>query len=324
MKQMQQCMRLQRHACMMLLLACTSVAAEPNMFSFGVIAHTATASADDGQLRDGITSSDADNLAFVVVNGIKATSEPCSDKLFLRRKAVFENAKNGLIVSLAASDWTACTKDHGESVAIERLNRIRDLFFNDEFSFGGSRLPLVRQARMPRFRTYVENLNWDVGNTMFATLNLPANNNGYMAAAGRNNEFEDRMIANREWLHRLFGVAAQRNAAGIVLFCDADPMTIPDTVARIGSGARRDGFLEIRKQILAHSARFAGKVILVHGQGGRQERSSVPGETSVSRIVWHGNLGTVALASGWLKINVNPAAPMLFAVDSPASKTAAQ
>ena len=159
---------------------------------------------------------------------------------------------------------------------------------------------------------------------MFATLNLPKNNNAYLAAAGRNNEFEERMIANRDWLHRLFSVAEQKNAAGIVLFCDADPTGAPETMARIGFGTRRDGFLEIRKQILAHSTRFAGKVILVHGQGNRRSRVGAAGSEDMSAIVWRGSLGSVAPTSGWLKINVNPAIPTLFAVDHPSLKTATQ
>jgi len=130
--------------------------------------------------------------------------------LYSDRKTLLDEAKNGLIVSLTASDWTECKNAHGRSAAAERLNRLRDLFFVDEFSLGASKIPLVRQSTMPKFRSYVENARWEVDNVLFATINLPAANNHYRTDAGRNSEFEDRLIANRDWLHRIFMFAAHR------------------------------------------------------------------------------------------------------------------
>ena len=305
-------------ACLALTAWCVPAASAPPVgFSFGIIAHTASRAPDDAALREAIAASDADNLAFVVASGIKAAHEPCTDNLFFRRKELFQSAKNGLILSIAASDWSGCKTESGHSSAIERLNRIRDLFFDNPYSFGASKLPMTRQANMPKFRTYVENVRWDIGNMVFATINLPANNNDYLPAAGRNNEFDDRLIADRDWLHRIFVVATQKNAAGIVLFSDGNPLAVPDLVARIGFGVRRDGFTEIRKQILTLSARFAGKVLLVSGHGSNPR-------TEAEGIVWHNNLGTVSPGSGWLKINVNPGGALLLAVEqaTPVLKTA--
>ena len=301
------------------LAACSAAMAQPAAFSFGVIAPVSTRAADEAGLRDAILATDADNLAFVVSSGIKTSQEACSDKLFFKRKELFQAAKNGLIVSIAASDWSHCKADNGRSMAIERLSRIRDLFFEDDFSFGASKLPLTRQASTPKYRTYVENLRWDVGNMVFATVHLPSNNNDFVAAAGRNSEFDDRLIANRDWLHRVFGVAMQKGAAGIVLFCDGDPMVVPDTLGLLGLGARRDGFAEIRKQILTLSTRFPGKVVLIHGQEGAPA-------TTAGTLTWRGKLGDVTLGSGWVKMTVDPSAPALFALSTPGTsvRTAAQ
>jgi hypothetical protein len=299
-------------------------AAESNGFSFGVIGHTATPAinltsannpssaiiptsaqaAQDKVLREAIRASDADSLAFVVANGIKAAAEPCSDQLLFRRKEAFQDAKNGLIVSIAGSDWSDCHTASGRSVAIERLNRVRELFFADDLSFGASKLPLARQASTPRYRAYGENLRWEVGNILFATIHLPGNNNDFLAAAGRNSEFDDRMFADRDWLHRIFGLAAQKNAVGIVLFCDANPLEKPDMVTRLGFGSRRDGYVEIRKQILARSQRFAGKVLLVYGADAAADASAP--------IAWQGNLGTLGVSAGWRKITVEPSQARVF------------
>lgn len=294
---------------------------QPLAFSFGVISQTAatiTTVADDTHLKEAIVASDSDNLAFVVMNGIKTAAEPCSDRFFFKRKEVFQGAKNGLIVSLAASDWSACQNGSGQSLAVERLNRIRELFFETEFSFGGSKLPLLRQASMTKFRAYVENVRWDVGNLVFATLHLPANNNDFMSAAGRNSEFEDRLIADREWLQRTFSIAVQKNAAAVVLFCDANPLAAPERSGRFGIGVRRDGFLEIRKLLLSLSERFAGRVLLIHG---RKES----GAGAESGVFWHGRIGTIAPTLNLLKVSVDASAPTLFSISQTGvSKTASQ
>lgn len=314
------CERYLTRALMTLALLTSGAAlAQPAAFSFGVIAPTVAHAADEAGLREAILATDADNLAFVVTSGIKTKQEACTDKLFFKRKELFQAAKNGLIVSIAASDWSNCRADNGRSLAIDRLSRIRDLFFEDDFSFGASKLPLTRQASTPKYRTYVENLRWDIGNLVFATVHLPANNNDYVAAAGRNSEFDDRLMADRDWLHRVFGVAIQKNAAGIVLFCDGDPMAVPDALGLLSMGARRDGFAEIRKQILALSARFHGKVVLIHGQ-----EASAPATSGT--LTWRGKLGDVAVGSGWVRMTVDPTSPTLFALTIPgaALRTAAQ
>ncbi|MBC7414228.1 MAG: hypothetical protein H7327_04785 [Herminiimonas sp.] len=293
--------------------------AQPVAFSFGVIAPGASHASGDAGIREAIVATDAENLAFVVSSGIKTSQENCSDKLLFKRKELFQSAKNGLIVSIAASDWSGCRTATGRSLAIERLSRIRDLFFDDEFSFGASKLPLARQASTPKFRTYVENLRWDIGSMVFATLHLPANNNDFIAAAGRNSEFEDRMIADRDWLHRVFGFAAQKGATGIVLFCDGDPMATPDARGLLGLGARRDGFAEIRKQITTLTGRFNGKVVLIHGQTG--DAAGTP-----TALTWRGNLGDVAVAPGWVRMTVDPSSPAVLTMSTPSSalRTASQ
>ena len=288
-------------ACGALAQALTATAG-PREFSFGVIDHPFKATTSESLLQDAIAETDSDNLAFVVVNGIKANAEPCSDEIYIRRKALLDSAKTGLIVSLAASDWAECKSANGRSAAIGRLNRLRDLFFVDEFSIGGIRIPLTRQSTTAKFRSYGENARWVIGSTMFATINLPGNNNHYLAAAGRNSEFEDRLVANRDWLNRVFIHARRKNLAGIVLFCDGNPIAAPNRPA-----VRRDGFAETRQQISALTTKFPGKVLVIHGRKKPQPDSS-------PSIIWHGNLGVLEAGSPWVKLNVDPDGPTLFAI----------
>ena len=290
-----------------LLLAFTAWLTGPaaqaqDRFEFGVIGHTFDANSDEAVLRQALAESDDDNLAFVVVNGIKAAGEPCTDTLYASRRRLLQEAQNGVIVSLAASDWVAC-HNHNGTVAIERLNRVRELFFADEFSFGASKIPLLRQALMPQFRDYAENARWEFGKVLFATINIPATNNHFLQDAGRNSEFEDRLIADKEWLQRLFKLAAQKKLAGIVLFCDANPLTLPGQRPFLLHG-KRDGYAEIRQRIITLASGFHGKVLLVHGE-------TLKGESS-SDITWRHNLGSLGVASGWRKLAVDSHAGALF------------
>jgi hypothetical protein len=289
-------------ACSVMAQACSAMAAT-GPFSFGIIPHPFRETQDESVLREAIAETDSDNLAFVVANGIKARSELCSDDLYNGRKTLLNSAKNGLIVSLAASDWTDCKGGNGKSAAIGRLNQLRELFFSDDMSLGASKIPLVRQSATAKFRSYGENARWEFGKAMFATVNLPENNNHYLTEAGRNSEFEDRLIANRDWLHRVFTFAKLKKLSGIVLFCDGNPLSKPRRAG--ASGARRDGFAEVRQQINALAAKFPGRVLVVHGDTAPKYSTD---------IAWRNNVGVLEAGLPWTKVRFDPSLPALFAV----------
>jgi hypothetical protein len=273
-------------------------------FAFAVIAHPLTAAGGVSAIHAAIEQTDADNLAFVVANGIKAADEPCTDTAYNHRKALLSSAKNGLIVSLAASDWATCRDEHGKSAAIGRLTRLRDMFFPDQFSFGAARIPMVRQSASPKFRTYVENARWEIGDILFATIDLPANNNHYLLEAGRNSEFEDRLVANRNWLHQIFTYAKYKKLQGVVLFSDGDPISPPNHAR-----SKRDGFAETRHQIVGSAAAFPGRVLVVHGPEATHSRMAAD-------IRWNGKLGDLAIGPGWTRITADTALVSVFVLDN--------
>jgi hypothetical protein len=105
--------------------------------------------------------------------------EPCSDKLYTQRHALLNESAQPMIVSLAGSDWSACINSSGRSNAIERLNRLRELFYVDGESLGARHLTVTRLSSNAKFRSYAENAHWEYGKVLFATINLPANNNHF-------------------------------------------------------------------------------------------------------------------------------------------------
>lgn len=265
-------------------------------FRFGVIGHAGMRGAGENGLARALTATDAENLAFVVVNGIKEPGEPCTDELYERRLEMLRQTQNGVVVSLAASDWADCRNASGRAAAISRLTRLRELYFVDEFSLGASKIPVIRQSTDPRFRSYVENARWEFADMMFATINLPGNNNHYVTDAGRNSEFEDRTVANREWLQRVFAHARQKKMKGVVLFCDANPLAMQRQY-------RRDGYLEIRRQLVALATGFAGRVLVVYADAGKPASKA---------IRWQGRLGELNAGAGIVHVAVEPDAPWLL------------
>jgi hypothetical protein len=285
------------------LLLSASICTAADDFSVGIIGPSLKTPRDDSALRQAISETDDENLAFVVVNGIKSAQEACSDNIYLDRKNLLDSAKNGLIISLAGADWTECKTASGKSSAVERLSRLRELFFADDFSFGASKIPLVRQSAAAKFRSYAENSRWELGPVLFATINLPSDNNHYLSAGGRNSEFEDRSVANLNWLQRVVSHAGTHKLDAIVLFCDHYPL------APAPSTKQRDGFAEIRDDIVRVAARFSGRILFVHG-------GLMPITGTPAGISWQGNLGTLAVPSGWLRLKISPNSPALFSVIS--------
>ena len=314
-------------------LQCQSALAVPNDqagFEFAVLGHSFKAGPDDAPLKKSIAETSAFNAAFVVATGIKAASESCSDKLYSQRKDLLDASGPPLIVSLSASDWAYCRNSRGRVNAIERLNRLRDVYFADDQSLGQRKLTLSRLSSTAKFRSYAENAHWEYGGVLFASVNLPANNNHFLPEAGRNSEFEDRLVANRSWLQRLFAMAQRKKLDGIVLFSDGDVGVLDEEdhslLPNFSSSSKQDGFAGPRKQIRTLAKKFTGKVLLVDtgrtGEEGKGKKAAAGSEGP--KIRWKGNLGHVSIDSDWAAIAVRPGKTPLFEVRQRAVRPSAQ
>jgi hypothetical protein len=283
---------------------------------FGVIGHSFHHAGGEAKLKRAIADESEPALAFVVVTGIKSADEPCSDKLYAKRRELFDEARRPMIVLPSASDWSECKNAAGRPVAIERLNRLREVFYGEPVSLGMHKLPLARLSASAKFRSYAENAHWQIGDVLYATVNLPANNNHYRPEAGRNSEFEDRMVANRFWLNRLFAMARREKLDAVVLFSEGDvkaltqPTGLRALLAR--SSSKQDGFDEPRRQIATLAARFAGKVLLIDTDAARKAIEPA--------IEWRGNLGHLSLGSGAVEVKVTPGASPPFTLKNAADE----
>lgn len=280
---------------------------------FGVIGHTFSNGGSEAQLEQSLAKTKDASLAFVVATGIKATKEPCTDALYERRRDMFEDAKRPVVVVPAASDWAECKNAGGRLANIERLNRLREVLYAEPSTLGARPLTLARQSANPKFRSYAENAYWIVENVLYATVNIPSNNNHYRPEAGRNSEFEDRVVANRFWIKRLFSQARRDRLPALVLFSEGDIkalMAEPGMLARFGRApATYDGYALLRRQVVQLASQFEGKVLLI-------DTAPVSNGTEPA-IAWKGNLGHVSIGARVVHVEVRPKTEPVFTIDQP-------
>lgn len=280
---------------------------------FGVIGHSFANGGGESVLERSLGKTADRQLAFVVATGLKSSKEACSDDLYERRRDMFDDARRPLVLMPAASDWAECRNAAGRLVSIERLNRLRELLYPEPSTLGARTLTLARQSANAKFRSYAENAYWVVGNVLYATVNIPSNNNHYRSEAGRNSEYEDRAVANRFWLKRLFAQARRNRYAGVVLFSEGDVKILseePGLLARFGRGpGPQDGFAPLRRQIVQLAAQYQGKVLLID--------TAPVGNGSEPSIAWKGNLGHASIGSRAVHVLVRPKAEPVFTLDQP-------
>ncbi|MCC2956058.1 hypothetical protein LK542_10575 [Massilia sp. IC2-477] len=276
------------------------VVKDPDAHHFAVVGHRAL-EGGEAALKEVLAEAKDEDLAFLVVTGIKGEQEACGDRVYQKRRDLFDKAARPVILSLSGSDWTGCRNSAGRTNAIERLNRLRELFYGEPESLGKDKLPVTRLSSSPRFRSYAENAHWQVGKVMYATINLPAANNHYLPAAGRNSEYEDRAVANRFWLNRLFAIAKQDKVDAVVLFAEGNmqPLLQPANGLRAllqRTPTGHDGFADTRRQVQMQAAKFRGRVLVVDSAG-------LPKDTRPG-IEWRGNLGHLSVGAHAVELRV--------------------
>ena len=295
----------------------TSHADAGGAFSFAVVG---TVSANDRASTSVLRGIGDDRARFVVHFEMAAPGEDaCGERPTERRRVLLDASPKPVVPVIAAVEWADCPG--ARSDPMERLERVDDQFFGGNESLGQARLSWLRQSAVARFKRYRENLRWQSGSILFATINLPADNNGFRFGAGRNGEFEERLVANRAWLERTFRLAQERRLPGIVLFVDgaprfALPLRPPDNRLH-----ERDGYYEFKLALRELVTTFRGKVLLVQGHwagtGARpsevdhplHDASGKPLDNLVRIPVPHD-----ADERDWLRVDVDPSDRSLFRV----------
>jgi len=274
----------------------------------GDLPYTSTQEAQFLNLRDDINQA---KLAFVIHDGdFKSGSTPCSDAVFSQRKALFQTFEHAFIFIPGDNEWTDCHRaNNGNYDPLERLAKLRVLFFQGNASLGQRPLKLTRQSEDPQFRKFPENVLWSYGNVMFVGLHIVGSNNNFGRAPEADAEYQERNRANLAWMKQAFEQAKSSNSHGMMLIMQANPnFELP------AADKERTGFNDFLAALKVETLAFKKPVVLVHGDSHKfQINKPLVGAKSKRRIENFTRVETFGSPDvHWLRAIADPRNPNLF------------
>jgi hypothetical protein len=224
---------------------CAPVAAA--QFTFAAFGDVPYNPAEELQLVGMIAEMNRERLAFVVhVGDFKSGHVECSDELFLQRREWFSLSHHPFVFIPGDNEWVDCRRAFwAPRDPVERLEKLREIFFADDMTLGQRVLKVERQTR----RGYPEHLRWTIEDVVFATLNVPGHSNN----SGMPQESARRTPAVLEWMREAFSLARKRNHPAVVLAVQANLWS--------GNVAYR----RILAVLAEEAQRYNGAVLVVHG-----------------------------------------------------------
>lgn len=307
-------------ALLWLLLALAAGWAEaqtPGRFSFGIVGDAPYNAREEGLFAQMLAEINQENLAFVVhVGDIKSGASPCSDEMYEHRKRMFQASRYPFILVPGDNDWTDChRRSAGGHDPMERLARLRQVFYADETSLGQATLRLQRQsadpAADPRFREYRENVRWAVDGVLFIGLNIPGTNNNFGRTPQMDAEHAQRGEANGAWLRQGFELARNKGHSAVFVFIQANPDFDLSYLRRVN---RADGYAALKQELLVHTLAFGRPVILVHGDT-HHFRIDQPlfDPATLKRVEQFTRIESFGSPLvDWIKVTIDPENPKLF------------
>lgn len=149
------------------------------------------------------------------------------------------------------------------------LATIRRVFFAAPRSLGAVTMPVVRQADVQAFPSMVENLRWDRGGVVFATVHVTGSGMGFtINDAARANEAIERNRANVEWLKAAFAHATETDAKAVVIalhagmFDDGDGGDFANKALR---GGDEGPYFWVAMALRDLAVKYARPVLLING-----------------------------------------------------------
>ena len=239
-----------------LLLALCSLA-QAEIWRFGLIGDVPYSEYERRELPHMLLAINDSQVDFIAhIGDFKHGKDRCDDAVFDDRHQLFNSSRVPFIFVPGDNEWTDCERlSNGAYDPLERLNRLRSLFWKDRFSLGNKKLALERQAG-----TYPEHSRFRLGPVLFVTLNLPGGNNNFGLTKIPSNEFKARSPVVLDWLTESFALARSEKMAGIVLLFQANP-----GFRHFSQGLTHRGYRDFLENLYAETLNFSGQVVVVHG-----------------------------------------------------------
>lgn len=149
---------------------------------------------------------------------------PCSDAVFDDRLKLARMMQHPFIITPGDNDWTDCYRAKPRAYdPLERLQKLRTMFFQGDESLGQRKIKLIRQSTESKYSGFPENVRWTYGGAMFITLHMVGSNNNLGRTARMDKEYEKRNAANIVWLEKAFSEAKKRGSKALMIISQADP-----------------------------------------------------------------------------------------------------
>lgn len=252
---------------------------------------------------------DEDPEFIIHAGDIKHSSDPCTDELIADRLALLNDARVPLIYTPGDNEWNDCSRiSAGHYDELERLNKLRSVFFAEPRSLGQRTIPVEQQSTESP-----ENLRWRLGPVLLLTINVPGPNNNFGPGRTPKQEFLDRTPRVIDWLKQGFALARHDEAAGIVIVMQGNP-----GFKHYAAGLGHIGYRALLDALVEEMRRFPGQVLLIHGDT-HWHRIDQPlfDPATGRRVANFTRLETFGYPiMGWAKIIIDTESPSLFRFES--------
>jgi len=288
------------------LSGCLAPTASPDSFTFAIIGDAPYKSREEPHFERMMERIDREDVAFTIhVGDIGAGGVACSDAYYEKSLRRFERSRAPLIYTPGDNEWTDCRGARFDP--LERLKRLRTIFFEDEYSLGRTKMRTeVQQDRVAECGAYPENRAWTHGRVAFVTLNVPGADNNVGHDAANDAEARARDAANARWLARSVDDAIAANAAALVILVQANPWRIHK---------RRDAYAPFLASLTQAARRFVRPVLFVHGDTHtyRIDAPLADAQGPVANVIRLETYGSPFV--GWVQVDVDPADPQPFRIE---------
>ncbi|MFJ6156715.1 hypothetical protein ACIQF8_17705 [Pseudarthrobacter sp. NPDC092184] len=242
-------------------------------FAFGVIGDIPYGDAEIAKFPARIQDINADkDLKFVThVGDIKNGSSVCSDEYFANIRTQFDTFEHPLVFTPGDNEWVDCHRtNNGAYNPLERLDRLREVFFNEPGKTLGATLPVKTQENLG----LPENVRFAQNRVAFSVLNVQGSNNSLQPWTGLGEtsatpeqvaEVEYRTGAVLAQIRETFADAERRNDRAVVLMTQADMFDPSLLAAATANPEVVSGFREIVAAIVEETNSFDAPVYLING-----------------------------------------------------------
>ncbi|MDX5151251.1 MAG: hypothetical protein R3188_02140 [Acidiferrobacterales bacterium] len=318
-------------------------AGQDRVIHFALIGDTPYNAKQNKEFANLIKAINRDDLAFVAhagdlwFDGIawKDTSRglpPCADETMANRLQEINKFRHPFIYTPGDNDWTDCWRAKPKAYdPLERLAKLRKMYFKGNHSLGKRRIKLERQSKNPKYAKFRENARWIDDGAMFVTLHMVGSNNNLGRTPVMDREYKERNAANLAWMDDSFALAKRKRIRAIMFITQADPQFQTTWTAKQKKRYLLDGlrikptnepiwtgFDDFIESLRAHTIEFGKPVVLVHGDTHTFRIDKPLLDTKSGRIIE--NFTRVEVFgfpdTHWVRATLDPDDPNVFSFES--------